>query len=222
MNYYQNQVNNNLEAKGSKRATAFTHFVGSIGQIVATILLVLGGFLTLASLLSMFEQEDAVEHVSKISQPKIQRVENKMTPETLALINDHLHTVHTADEIKRQFVALENSLRARALSSSEVGPEGYAQANNNHTGLSLAQENHFTQVERDLANKKDIDYSPSRKIESRVAKQEWAEDYNRKYEQQFIQAFIENARKQGFQVKFNENWEIVHVRKIRKRQPILF
>lgn len=55
-----------------------------------------------------------------------------------------------------------------------------------------------------------------------LAKEKWLRDYDRAYVKAYTDTFIENAKREGWKVAFNEKLEIVEFARIRRLEPIRF
>lgn len=57
---------------------------------------------------------------------------------------------------------------------------------------------------------------PSEKIQSKIAHKEWTKEYDHSLRKEYVHAFMDNMEKDGYQIKLNENLEVVAVEKKRK------
>lgn len=199
-------------------------FLALIGHIIATLLMISGGWLVLAATMSFFTSPKNIHMSSKQNDFQIEYKEKsgEINAKTLSLINEHLKMAKSAEEMRQEFVRIENSLKARIISQENIGAEDYAGAQNNYPMISLSQEDHLEQFKRDLGETRERDQSPQGKIEGNIAKKEWLARYDQAYSEQYLQTFIENARRNGYKVKLNNKWEIISIKKIRKPKPVLF
>ncbi len=79
-------------------------------------------------------------------------------------------------------------------------------------------------VYRDIST--DRSYADShladRRIDSQLAHRQWMEEYEALYEAEYIKAFLANARAQGYEIRLNDDLEVVDIRRIRRPEPMRF
>lgn len=60
---------------------------------------------------------------------------------------------------------------------------------------------------------------PSERIQSRIAHKDWLKDYDHEVRREYVHAFVDNAQKDGYNVKINDKLEVVAVEKKRVIAP---
>ena len=82
-------------------------------------------------------------------------------------------------------------------------------------GVNVDSQDKFKQYDQDIKKMQTHTKSFQDDIYASVALDQYLEDYEQKERQAFVDAFIENARRGGYDVELNDNLEVVGVRPIR-------
>lgn len=56
---------------------------------------------------------------------------------------------------------------------------------------------------------------PSERIQSKIANRGWVKEYDHEIRKEYVYAFIDNMRRDGYDVRINDNLEVVSVQKMR-------
>ncbi len=138
---------------------------------------------------------------------------------TLKQINKHLQYVEKQKELSQMDAQLQNYEMAR-----EIDPRRTAALAppSEETYERLNEANQEKNVYEDLRGGSvrafDTPMTPEQRINANLAMKRWMTDYQEHQTQQYVQEFIENARKQGLEVKINSKLEVVDIRPIPKEQ----
>ena len=91
-------------------------------------------------------------------------------------------------------------------------------------GVDLRQENADHQVVKELEKEQEVQVALELEqvILQEMAHREWLAHYDQIYQEEFIESFLENAKKAGYLVLLNENLEVVEVRRVKTPQSIRF
>ncbi len=66
------------------------------------------------------------------------------------------------------------------------------------------------------------DHWPEQRINAQLEHKRWMQDYETRYEAEFVNAFLANAREQGYEIELNDSLEVVDIKRIRRPQPLRF
>lgn len=158
-------------------------------------------------LVVVFQSEDKKE--VKASSPASVSV-----PSAKALnevINRHMQDFELKKDIKRMHAELEWEDN-QAKMPSAIPEEG-----EKPQVMDASVYDHASKVYADLnPDEKGIrTVLPSERIQSKLANRQWLKEYDQETRRQYIYAFIDNMRKDGFNVKLNNNLEVVGVERFR-------
>lgn len=104
-----------------------------------------------------------------------------------------------------------------AQNSNLVGPE-------NLNPLSFEQENPGQQVLKDIQydSNRQRHLTPEQRVNSKLEREMWVRDYENSEREVVVKQFIENAKKEGVQIKLNKNLDVTGVTPVQNEEPILF
>ena len=180
--------------------------------LVVLILAVLG-------LYFLLEPKAVVRHESQVmSSQKASAVAN---PEKL--IDRHLKTGRFAEELKKESIQVENELLAPA--PDRIDPEVYS-AEKAPLPIELKGENPYERLYKEH-NSSDLSQrynslTPEQRINKKIVRDQFAVEYQKMQEEAFMQEYIENARRAGYEVQLNSNGEIVNFREVGSSEPLRF
>ncbi len=153
-----------------------------------------------------------VKNSDQISNQKIRP--SQLTSEHLREADYHLKMAEINRNIQQLHAQVENS---RVL--LDPSHEEFDYLNNEVTrfGLSQGFEAGARGVEKELERERRAEKRKLRtadKIEMIIAQDQFQRDYESKYEKAFVNHFIENMEKSGYEVQINDNLQVVRVKKI--------
>ncbi|MCB0415827.1 MAG: hypothetical protein KDD50_15925 [Bdellovibrionales bacterium] len=174
--------------------------------------------LFLASLFFLFENENFMKN-EEISSNNFSSVDLNQASNTskqhriLKKINYFIKQAHVEGELHKRQVENQNSnIDSYSLKGAHAPTEkqpliGY--------GVNVDSQDKFKQYDQDIKKMQTHTKSFQDDIYASVALDQYLEDYEQKERQAFVDAFIENARRGGYDVELNDNLEVVGVRPIR-------
>jgi len=127
-------------------------------------------------------------------------------------VDHHLKVSEINKNIQQAQIYLENQ---RVLEHSEEPVEVVTEDVTRY-GLRPYVETGAAEVEKDLSRENSQRRRPSAqdKIEMQIAQEQYVEDYDRKLQNAYVNKFIENMEKSGYEVKINDQLQVVRVKKI--------
>jgi hypothetical protein len=175
------------------------------------ILIVLGAALLWIGL-NQPNQASSYSSVSPKNNLTTQKIDNS--------INSHMRLTERKLLDTQLARDLDNRLTTRT--NPEADPFSIGKGHDASLGVDLEQENKAAQVYKDISKpsiRYDIDSDPEEKIRAQMALQKWMAEYDQRYKEQYIKAFIENARRAGYRLEVNGELEVTKVEKIDNRMP---
>ena len=153
--------------------------------------------------------------------------QGSLTRDNLKTINRSLQEVNKKRELESLRVQIENQMTAHGLEASSLSSQEKEQA------LSGSTTSPIDLVGEDRAkgayiaanpnpNRYDIQTLPSERIDQTLELRKFVGEYDRRLDQAYMRAFLENARRDGLDVEVNEVGEVIKVRRISRPQPMLF
>jgi hypothetical protein len=137
--------------------------------------------------------------------------------------NYHLKIAAVNQEIIKQNAELEN--QKTLLESGDLNGVGIQNKKDVALGLDLDQEEGARAIQK-IFDKERADekrkIGATEKIEMAIAQKQVFADYSTKFEKAFVDKFIDNMEKSGYEVQINENLQVVRVRKIKEPTAIKF
>lgn len=130
------------------------------------------------------------------------------------IVNEHLLETQSKMDLQRGMRVLENKQFAPSVSNgapsvdAKLNP-GYGVEFNNTT-----PESQVGQIIRKPKGAPDYN-SPDQYIQNLQKQLDARSNYDEAYKEAYVQQFIENARKGGYEVRVNDNYEVISVRPIR-------
>lgn len=199
---------------------------------IALVIFIMGLFLLLFNICSQKndfylkkqKKENTLSQKSEKNLKKLKRNNDR--------INIHLHTLERKMQLQKEKTNLENSLNSN---KPHMQPEGVT---NEDYGVDLYQENNALNSGYDNKrnvylydhqdNNREDNYfedgrnnyfkdNPHYKVQSDLNDIYKQEQYNQMYKEEFVKAFIENARIKGYKVKIDENLIVTEIIPIKKR-----
>ena len=200
----------------------FMILLSYIGHGLGTLMLFLGAWLILASVVSSFEDESAEEANASKSVVIEDEVEDGINDKTLSLINEQMKESVINGEIRRQLISFENSASSREINEEVVTQRDLKALKDQYTSPLLDQEDYNERIQRDLNPKSVAEVSPEDKINRRIAQKDWLYGYDQAYKREFVKEFIRRAKEGGYKIKLNKDWDIVDIQEVDRPDPVLF
>lgn len=125
-------------------------------------------------------------------------------------INQHLKNI----DVKEKLEAAKAQQAIPTITDDQVRVDYFERP----LPLTRKQEMHSVEItrEHDAAEADRLQLTPEQLIERSLANEQYKNDYDRKLREKYIDAFLKNARDQGFDVELNEDLEVTAVK---RRQP---
>ena len=138
---------------------------------------------------------------------------------TLKQINKHLQYVEKQKELNQMDAQLQNYEMEREIDPRRTQAL-VAPSDDNYERLKEDQQEKSVYEDLRGGPQKSFDtpMTPEERINANIAMRKWMTDYQEHQTQQYVQEFIDNARKQGLEVKINNRLEVVDIRPIPKEQ----
>lgn len=189
--------------------------------LVVLLLLVVafGGILLDRHHAKMVQQELPISEPSK-----------KLSPKDLKRINDSLQTTDLKIELQKSRVRLENAMTAKSLetvnlASTQADREDLREGTLPQQGIDLVPEDRAAavyQAEHATNQRYDTSELESERINRTLANRQYVTEYDRMLNSAYTNQFIENAARDGFDIKLNAQGEVVKVQRIQQPQPLRF
>lgn len=182
-------------------------------QSVLGVVLLLGAALFFVALALMPEKKPGKSNMASSSYEKNQnsayskRAENR--------VNDHLFMTSKQIELQQQQAALKNDFYAPTVGDS-VWPK---QTDRSKTyGVDHSPDVNEATAYQDLnRDSKELNYeSPNAVIQGQMFDQDKRQQYELEYKKEYVRQFVENARRNGYEVTVNENFVVTKVAPIRQ------
>jgi hypothetical protein len=137
-------------------------------------------------------------------------------------IDQHMKLGRRSEELRRDLTAIENKINAPPIDPSKIDPIVFNP--NEPIALKLNAESAAIKAYKESVERKRgrEALTPEQRIINKLNRDEWERNYREEYEKEYIRAYIENARKAGYDVKLNSKGEIIEVVDIGTDQPIRF
>ncbi len=132
------------------------------------------------------------------------------TPQAQALVNKHLWIVSQQQEFAEKKRELEN-----VFQSPQIGDSIWPVVENrrNFDGIDHSPDRNEQQAFKDL-NRYPKEFqmnNPDQVIQGQLADEQKLEAYKREYQAEYARQFIENARRNGYQVELDDNYVVIRV-----------
>ncbi len=127
-------------------------------------------------------------------------------------INKHLHDLELKKNLNKMNAQIEWEDSYSELSATDSAEQ---EALPKHLDANVYDP--ASKVYEDLnPNEKGIrTVLPSERIQSKIANRRWVKEYDHEMRREYVYAFIDNMRRDGYEVRINENLEVVNVLKLR-------
>ena len=140
-------------------------------------------------------------------------------------IDAHLKSGRLAEELKKDTVEVENELQVPVPNAQSLDPIVYTNEKEpipmiiegENPGERMYKENN----PQDVAQRYN-GLTPEQRINKKINRDEFARDYQKQQEEAFMQQYIENARRAGYELKLNAKGEVVDYREIGSSDPLRF
>lgn len=133
--------------------------------------------------------------------------------ETNEVVNKHLSITSQALEIKRKKMNIENQFSAPQIGESVVSKEQKPKDYGVDHSADTNESNAYEDLNRYRHELRATD--PDRIIRDQIAEQEDTAEYDQAYREEYARQFIENARRNGYEVKLNSDYVVISVKKIK-------
>lgn len=128
-------------------------------------------------------------------------------------VNEHLKIIETTQEI-REIQSRLDTPQGSSLAPADINS---LPQYDNLQYRRFEEEDQARRVYEDLnpsTKSFDTPLTPEERINAALANKRWMKDYEEHQKQEYIRAFVENARSQGFEVQINDQLEVVSVKEI--------
>jgi hypothetical protein len=142
----------------------------------------------------------------------------KLKPKTLEQIDQ---------ELKKGLKKIEISATQAELDNNQAPPvpeEAYVPGREGGgvNPLQFDQENPGQRVQMDTEQRQQKRGTPDQRISSKVERDAWIRDYEKRQKATYVREFIENARRNGVDVQLNENLDVVGLQRFDVEKPLRF
>jgi hypothetical protein len=145
---------------------------------------------------------------NSIEQNSMRALGGAVPTPVLHQINEHIKDTQVRSDLNQQATALENS-GAPTLPSGQA-PSDSSESNAKVNPLVLEQVNPNEPVLKDLRGgaSNSAAPTPDQRISSKLAKEKWVQEYEQRYQEEYIRQFKENAHNDGVDLKLNKNLDV--------------
>lgn len=132
-------------------------------------------------------------------------------------IQKHLTQTQLEHRVRALSVDMENAEKAPRYDSHQLSKS--EEVDRSKWGVDLRQEDGVHQAMEDLKRGEEesrgiLAQTPEQVVLQEVARREWLNQYDRLYRKEFVQTFLENAKRAGYLIRLDENLEVIGVQKI--------
>ena len=129
------------------------------------------------------------------------------------LVNRYIKTTNSKIEISKSQREIENKYKAPEIGQVIIEPENY---DPKLEGTNINSDRSLDALERDLNKGKETQtyYLPHNEVLNDMAERQKAEEAYVAERKAYAKQFIENAKRNGFEVTLNENYQVTSVKKI--------
>ncbi|MCB0411192.1 MAG: hypothetical protein KDD22_01615 [Bdellovibrionales bacterium] len=155
-----------------------------------------------------FRAQPSLQNSSKSSDSR-QKVLNK--------INHYLQFADKKSELDQMRVEVQNHEESEPISSADQAKVEKVNLGSLSAYRPVAPETNAKSVYEDLhgpANSFEAPLTPRDRIEASLARREWVSDYQRHQANEYVEQFVANAKAQGYEVKLNDQMEVVEIQAI--------
>lgn len=153
-------------------------------------------------------------------EPKVPQVQYDVDHHrSLQRVNKHLQYLEKKAELERLNAEIQNYEMAHKINPREVLPPDLRPSQLEYERLE--EDNQAEKIYEDLRGSSrsyDTPLTPEERINSALAMRRWAKDYEQHQTAEYVKEFIENARAQGYEVKLNDQLEVVEIHQIPKNK----
>jgi hypothetical protein len=144
-----------------------------------------------------------------------------LSSENLAAIERELKEVDRKERQMRAKVLIENRARTEGL---EFDQGVYEESAPHAINLQPSREREdIVNESRDRELRHDYRaLTPAERISEKIARDEWAIEYDQEYQEYYTKAFIENARRDGLDIRLNKNLDVVDLSPTNQDKPLRF
>lgn len=157
---------------------------------------------------------------SQVALPK-----NISSTEADKSIDRHLKSGRFAEELNKEKASVENDLTLLRPSADQIDPIVLSKdkeplpltVEGENPGERMYKENNPS----DLTQRYNA-LTPEQRVNKKINRDQFAQDYQRSQEEAFLKQYIENARRAGYELKLNSKGEIVDYTEIGTSDPLRF
>ncbi|MCB0340888.1 MAG: hypothetical protein H6626_10615 [Pseudobdellovibrionaceae bacterium] len=149
------------------------------------------------------------------------------TPDLVRALNRRMRLTNTTADLQKAHVMVQNEKLAPRVNDATISALDKSSPKFAHEyGLQLEPEDHAKKVYQDMEALRqrqigdDGFVGADTEISLRLGKDEWSDQYDETYKQEFVNAFLENAKKDGWSVQLNKNLDVVGLTRVPTNNPI--
>lgn len=134
------------------------------------------------------------------------------------------HLAHTQNKLELSNVqASIHNLKTPNIDMDSLGPLERSPAPQHRPGVDIVEQSTSEEVMRDIQGL-DLggEADPADRIQMMIAKKKWMTRYDREYRRGLVKEVKAKARAEGFLIEFDEDLNVMSVKEIEERQPMLF
>ena len=150
-------------------------------------------------------------------------IENKVRQRLNQRVTEHLQMIDQTRTDEQWRVQQVNRDTAPSLDQLDLSFLSNDLRNPAHLA-NLPQDRSSEDVYRDISPERaaDTGHWAEQRINAQLEHKKWMDAYEARYEAEFVNAFLANAREQGYEVELNEQLEVVDIKRIRRPEPMRF
>lgn len=129
-------------------------------------------------------------------------------------VNNHLMMTNQKMELQRERAMVENNKYAPDFRDTKAG-NAYS---NGNLGVDLSVEGHATEVANELGRgerESRAPQNPHELIQSEIFNQQQYQEYTQAYKEDYAKKFVENAARNGWRLKLNDDFKVISVTPLR-------
>ncbi|MEZ4870791.1 MAG: hypothetical protein R2827_00825 [Bdellovibrionales bacterium] len=175
---------------------------------------------TIVALLLVVFHEHTNRDTFKSSDKGARRISSTHTEQKtfpMDILNKGLQNLHSEREIHRERAKMERELRPRDMDQQQYLDVEQVKREGQQYGLQLNPHNPAEEIARQNKNPVRMDYNQLDTAVSRnLAAQEALAQYEQEYRKEYIKQFLENARRDGYEIILNDDLSIKEVREVKR------
>ena len=160
---------------------------------------------------------DSVREIASVPN-HVKKPKPEINGHTLERIDGHMKNAAIQKQLKMQKIEMENRNQAPAATFNLE--ESFEDPVHSY-GVETRADDSLDKINNDIGDETetlDLKLNPEERVAAKIQKERFMNEYNKAHDQAYVEAFIANAAKDGWEVEVNDKMEIINVRKKKRRR----